>query len=337
MTTNRDKLLIEFKPGDIIFEEGAQGNKLFVLQSGTVDICCCRDAVDVQLATLQTSGTIFGEMSLIDGQPRSATARAVTEVTCLSVGRAMFRQKMQTETPTWVQSMLHVVIDRLRMANLRTRARPDQIPGWQIVELLGILLRRGDSIQSGNVSLPLNEAIKEITYILELPQKYVMHVFDHLAESQIAAYDEPESGTKHFVIPEMGAFTQFSEFCMDSFMQERRGPRSDEAVKGKDSYIEVLELVVGHPSATGDEYTIGHEALFELQHQNMNEYDTAIDILVNQGLFEIGLEAPEGKTYLIKLGACREKIKAHQLQSIYEQLLVDITSERDPAPPAEES
>ena len=61
----------QFKPGDVVFAEGDKGDKMYVIRSGEVEIL--RDGHVVE--TLAPGG-IFGEMALIDGSPRAATARA---------------------------------------------------------------------------------------------------------------------------------------------------------------------------------------------------------------------------------------------------------------------
>ena len=77
----------EYKRGEIIVREGGAGNSMFEIQFGRVGIY--RDygkATETKLAELDT-GKVFGEMSLLDHAPRSATAvvledhTAITEVT----------------------------------------------------------------------------------------------------------------------------------------------------------------------------------------------------------------------------------------------------------------
>jgi CRP/FNR family cyclic AMP-dependent transcriptional regulator len=65
--------LASFAPGDVVFAEGDKGEHMYVVRSGEVEIE--RDGV---VAETLSSGGIFGEMALIDGSPRSATARART-------------------------------------------------------------------------------------------------------------------------------------------------------------------------------------------------------------------------------------------------------------------
>lgn len=65
----------KFHDGEVIFNEGERGDRLYVLIAGKVDIIKHREEQDETLATL-TPGECFGEMALVDQEPRSADARA---------------------------------------------------------------------------------------------------------------------------------------------------------------------------------------------------------------------------------------------------------------------
>ena len=66
---------VVYEPGDVIFQQGDEGSSLFVVEDGAVDISYGEGKVRVVLASL-FNGQYFGELSLFDGSPRSATATA---------------------------------------------------------------------------------------------------------------------------------------------------------------------------------------------------------------------------------------------------------------------
>ena len=59
--------------GELIVEEGTASDCLFILRQGAVQVEKGMGAAPVVLAVLQDNGDFFGEMSLIDIMPRSAT------------------------------------------------------------------------------------------------------------------------------------------------------------------------------------------------------------------------------------------------------------------------
>jgi len=74
------KIMI-FEPGELIVREGEHERSTYFLFSGSVQIT----KAGKPLAKLQQVGEVFGEMSLVDDSPRSATVRALDETTCLVI------------------------------------------------------------------------------------------------------------------------------------------------------------------------------------------------------------------------------------------------------------
>jgi len=73
------------KPGETIFKEGDTAKELYVIQSGKVEIRLGNRVLD----TLETND-LFGEMALIDGALRSATAVAKTDVALVTMSKKDF-------------------------------------------------------------------------------------------------------------------------------------------------------------------------------------------------------------------------------------------------------
>jgi CRP/FNR family transcriptional regulator, cyclic AMP receptor protein len=100
-----------FRAGDIIFREGDSAVDLFVIKSGEVRIQLGNRTV----AELSPD-TIFGEMALIDDQPRSATAIAATDVELVPVSEKQFLF-LVSQTPYFALKVMRVLAQRLRQTN----------------------------------------------------------------------------------------------------------------------------------------------------------------------------------------------------------------------------
>ena len=113
---------VEFAAGDEIFAEGDPAEDAFVIDSGEVDIVKEVDGEPVVLARLG-AGEIFGEMGLVDDKPRSATARAATDVQlrCMSHEHFMY---VLTHRPEESLAYLKVLFERLRSANTKVSLDP---------------------------------------------------------------------------------------------------------------------------------------------------------------------------------------------------------------------
>ncbi len=79
---------VSFQKGDVIFREGEFGSTMFEVRSGNVGIFVKYGTPDERKLTELAEGRIFGEMSVIEVYPRSATAVALSEVTVEEVSAA---------------------------------------------------------------------------------------------------------------------------------------------------------------------------------------------------------------------------------------------------------
>jgi CRP-like cAMP-binding protein len=99
---------IDFGPGVPITQEGEPGGRFYILLEGDADVI-----VDGTTMRTLAAGDSFGEISLIDGQPRTATVVARTQVRTLSLASWNFRP-MLLEYPTMAEAVMLEMCDRLR-------------------------------------------------------------------------------------------------------------------------------------------------------------------------------------------------------------------------------
>ncbi len=81
--------LLVLKKGDFVFEEGDEAVFAYVLSEGVIEIVATSKGEQQVLANLE-KGTVFGEMAIIDGFPRSASARAAGDCKVQEVGHKEF-------------------------------------------------------------------------------------------------------------------------------------------------------------------------------------------------------------------------------------------------------
>ena len=101
----------QIKAGDVIFREGDRAQELFVIRSGEVRI-----QIGNRTIAELSADSIFGEMALIDNEPRSATAIAVTDVELVSVSEKQFLF-LVSQTPYFALRVMRVLAQRLRATN----------------------------------------------------------------------------------------------------------------------------------------------------------------------------------------------------------------------------
>jgi len=99
------------RAGGVIFREGERADELFVIKSGYVRIQVGNRAM-ADLA----ADNIFGEMALIDSEPRCATAVAITDVELVPISEKQFLF-LVIQTPYFALKLMRVLAQRLRVTN----------------------------------------------------------------------------------------------------------------------------------------------------------------------------------------------------------------------------
>lgn len=109
--TNAGFPLLNVDGEEKIFQTGQTGNCLYLVKTGSVRIV----SFGTILELIKPNG-MFGEMSLIDGAPRSATAIAAEPSVLAKVDRAAFRLLVQ-HNPDFALSVMELMARRLRQMN----------------------------------------------------------------------------------------------------------------------------------------------------------------------------------------------------------------------------
>jgi CRP/FNR family cyclic AMP-dependent transcriptional regulator len=102
--------------GHVVFREGDTGDRLFVVIDGKVKISRAATDGRENLLTVLGPGEMFGELSLFDPGPRTATATAVTESTLASLDHGDLRPLL-IECPAVAVELLRGLAQRLRRTN----------------------------------------------------------------------------------------------------------------------------------------------------------------------------------------------------------------------------
>jgi CRP-like cAMP-binding protein len=100
--------IVEVPAGSVVTALGEPGDSFFVIIDGTVTA-----RTPIGAGRQLHPGDFFGEMSLLDGEPRSATIEAATDLRLLMVDRAHFWRLLE-ETPELVGRILTILSRRVR-------------------------------------------------------------------------------------------------------------------------------------------------------------------------------------------------------------------------------
>ncbi len=107
---------VDFKAGDVLFEEGDQGFFFYIIQEGKVEIYRTQENGRTKTLTVVEEGQALGEFALITESLRSASARALTDGYAIEVSEDGYK-KLLAELPEWAIAVFQSLIRRLKDAN----------------------------------------------------------------------------------------------------------------------------------------------------------------------------------------------------------------------------
>ena len=115
--TKEDFLGRLYKDGEVVVGEGMRSRTMYVIQSGKVKVVRSYGGKEMELAILG-EGDIFGEMSLFDASPRSATVVVVGEARILAIEHEGLLKRIKTD-PTLAFRIIKQMSQRVRDLNSR--------------------------------------------------------------------------------------------------------------------------------------------------------------------------------------------------------------------------
>ncbi|MGI6778992.1 MAG: DUF2225 domain-containing protein [Acetivibrionales bacterium] len=130
-----------YKKGSIIFNEGDNGNEMYIVLSGKVGIYIrCHDNSPAEIASIDAGG-FFGEMCVLESEPRSATAIAVNDSVLLSINSNSFEFFIEKQ-PSLAYKIMKGLSFRIRNLNEEVKRLKEELKTYT-----------GDKAQSSDCGL----------------------------------------------------------------------------------------------------------------------------------------------------------------------------------------
>ena len=105
-----------FTPNEIIFMQGDEGEYLYIIQRGRIKICINDSDGNEIIFAFLADGDILGEMAILDGKPRSATAVAVENTETFYIDRREFIDFLNSSPGVCIE-IIGILCNRLRDAD----------------------------------------------------------------------------------------------------------------------------------------------------------------------------------------------------------------------------
>ena len=178
-TLSADFVSRQFQQGDMIFLQGDPGQALYLIELGRVRIYVQADSGQETSVIYYTTGDIFGELSVIDGLPRSASAVALDGTVVLMLGRDRLRGHLRT-MPQLAYNFMQALSVRVRYSTLQVGSRTLlDVPARLARKLVELAQLHGEVAADGvrlNVTLTQSELASLIGATRESINKALAHL-----------------------------------------------------------------------------------------------------------------------------------------------------------------
>lgn len=201
-----------FEAGTVLFRQGEKGGHMYVIQSGQVEISRHVGEREAVLAVLP-AGEFFGEMSIINNAPRSATARVVERSQLLVIGASTFESMIRDSSEIAVRMMKRLA-HRLDQAGRQIELLMFRDPNSRVVHCLRQLAEEGGTLAPAGLAVEISN--EDLAERLGLSLEEVTTVLKRLERARLVRRHGPSS----LAVAEVGKLQDFLDFVE---MRERYG------------------------------------------------------------------------------------------------------------------
>ena len=210
---------LDVEKGDLLFAEGEGSRSMYLLESGLIRLFKKKGDAFIELETVHP-GQMFGELSFLDGQPRSSSAEALVSCKLSEISNDLY-QTTSKAMPEWFKHLLKAVVGRLRAADNRIRqletastaVHYDENLGKRITEYIflspidvlkiatGILLLGARSAKSEPDGTPVSVGglNRYVNQIMGVPVAKISALLEVLSEHQVIVTKKGEKGMLVFL------------------------------------------------------------------------------------------------------------------------------------------
>jgi len=202
-----------FPLGTVLFREGEPGREMYVLQAGRVQLTRRIGTEDKIVAVLQP-GEFFGEMSIVNNRPRSATATVLEDARALVIDTRTFEAMIRGNTEIAVR-LIKKLAGRLEQANQQIEILLLRDTSHRLVQLLRRLAETTGVPDVAGVRIDISAA--EIADRAGMTDVEVADVLRRLNQARLV-WTAPDG--RGLVVAEVGRLQDFLEFLE---MKDRYG------------------------------------------------------------------------------------------------------------------
>jgi CRP/FNR family transcriptional regulator, cyclic AMP receptor protein len=215
----------DLKAGQVLFASGDAGDGCYLLDRGLLKVTVTSSHGEQRIIAMLGPGSLVGELSMIDGRPRSASVVALSDCSLRFTSREAFAKYMATH-PEAYEALVAILAFRLRQAHevvaATTFLTVKQRVARALVELAEYV---GTPSSAGRIVLREKISLAEIAAMAGVARESVSRVMSEWRRRKLIS-----GPTRHYCLNDIGALTR-------EVHSKRRSPRGRPATVTSDSSI----------------------------------------------------------------------------------------------------
>ncbi len=204
-----------FNKGEFLVHQNELSRHMFIINSGSVRIIRREGKHTIFISEVGPGGLI-GELSLIDGLPRSASAVASSTVEATIVDAIEF-DEVSARMPSWLAALGRSIAFRLRSVDKNLERSPDSYLHSSVVILLVYF-----SVAEGNkTNFDYRDIVSNMSEILRVSHNHIESILEHIAEERYLRLE-----SDNLIIADLEKFEEYSNSLRENMEKERMEPFS---------------------------------------------------------------------------------------------------------------
>ena len=200
--------------GTVLFREGDVGKDMYVLQAGRVQLTR-RIKNEEKIVAVLMPGEFFGEMSIVNNRPRSATATVIEDAKMLVIDSRTFEAMIRGNAEIAVR-LIKKLSTRLEQANQQIEILLLRDTNHRIVHALRRLAETTGTPEAAGIRI--DATVAELADRVGMTDAEVTDVIERLGQAKLVT----KVGDRGFIVAEVGRLVEFLEFLE---MKERFGTK----------------------------------------------------------------------------------------------------------------
>ena len=175
-----EKLL---KDNETLFNEGDPGDEMYLIKAGKIKIIK-KVGEDVKVLAVLKEGDFFGEMAIIDGSPRSATAVSEGQSSLIIFDKKALKQKMGEEP--LIEYIVTELTNRLRRADEQIKFLMIKSPEKRLIAFVITKAEEGGLKQAdGSIVIDIDYSFEEMSSVIGITEHQLKVMLEQLVKANL--------------------------------------------------------------------------------------------------------------------------------------------------------